>query len=222
MGSCVSNAHIVGAAIKVANIFAKVPLRGNFEAVADYTLNRVGACGLAWGAYSQKAASIATGCNRWGVPVVLGPIASKYRRLLLSEKEGTDWRVMDARSKELVDADDRCPEHMLTVVESKERALITIAKLCLRRNDTPQGRQVKLHNYIDFYKSYMGSLPDDLHHFVRTKTDLPLVYKKEAMKFLKEKGWAPKPFISNPTLIGTYKTKALTDYVTGAPCAENR
>ena len=159
IGSCVSNAHIVGAAIKVANIFAKVPLRGNFEAVADYILNRVGACGLAWGAYSQKATSIATGCNRWGIPVVLGPLAIKYKRLLVSDKEQTDWSVIDARTKERVEGDDHCPEQLLTVVESKERALIEMAKLCIRRNDTAQGRQVKLHNYIDFYKKYMGTLP---------------------------------------------------------------
>ena len=81
VGSCVANAHITGAAMKVANIFATLPLRGNYEVIADYILNRVGACGLAWGAYSQKAASIATGCNRLGIPVVLGPHSAKYRRL---------------------------------------------------------------------------------------------------------------------------------------------
>ena len=61
VGSCVSNPHIAGAAIKVANIFAKRNLRGNYEEIADYIHNRVGAVGLAWGAYSQKAASIASG-----------------------------------------------------------------------------------------------------------------------------------------------------------------
>ena len=56
VGSCVANSHIAGAAIKVANIFAKRPLRGNYEEIADYIHNRLGAVGLAWGAYSQKAA----------------------------------------------------------------------------------------------------------------------------------------------------------------------
>ncbi|RPJ62175.1 MAG: CO dehydrogenase/acetyl-CoA synthase complex subunit epsilon, partial [Dehalococcoidia bacterium] len=128
VGSCVSNAHISGAAIKIANIFATLPLRGNYEVIADYIMNRVGACGLAWGAYSQKAASIATGFNRLGVPVVLGPHSAKYRRLYLSRKEEDDWTVMDGRERKLVDTGEPSPEHLVTVVESKERAMITMAK----------------------------------------------------------------------------------------------
>ena len=60
VGSCVANSHITGAAIKIANIFAKRPLRANYEEIADYIYNRVGAVGLAWGAMSQKAAAIAS------------------------------------------------------------------------------------------------------------------------------------------------------------------
>jgi acetyl-CoA decarbonylase/synthase complex subunit alpha len=216
VGSCVSNAHIVGAAIKVANIFAKVPLRANFEAVADYILNRIGAVGLAWGAYSQKATSIATGCNRWGIPVILGPHGAKYRRLLLSDEQDPVWPVMDARLDSLTEAGERCPAHLITVVESKERALVEIARLCLRRNDTHQGRQVKLHNYINFAKEYLGALPDDLPAYVRKAADVPLIYKREVMEFLKARGWRPTAFISNPTLIGTYQTRASLDYVRGA------
>ncbi|MHA1527172.1 MAG: CO dehydrogenase/acetyl-CoA synthase complex subunit alpha, partial [Promethearchaeota archaeon] len=79
VGSCVSNPHITGAAIKVANIFARRPLRGNFEEIADYVLNRVGAVGVAWGAMSQKAASIASMANSVGVPAVVGPHSAEYR-----------------------------------------------------------------------------------------------------------------------------------------------
>jgi len=78
VGSCVSNPHIAGAAIKIASIFAKRNLRANYEEIADYVLNRVGAVGVAWGAITQKAASIASGFWRLGVPVVVGPHGSKY------------------------------------------------------------------------------------------------------------------------------------------------
>jgi len=214
VGSCVANSHITGAAIKIANIFAALPLRGNYEVVADYILNRVGAVGVAWGAYSQKAASIATGCNRLGIPVLLGPHSSKYRRLFLSKKGEDDWTVMDGRKAELVDTAEPSPEHLLYVTETKEKAMVAIARLCIRKNDTPQGRGLKLNHYISLYKRYMGGgLPDDLALFVRTDRDLPVVYKREAMMYLKEIGWKPKPVLTLPTLIGTYPSKVPLDAV---------
>jgi acetyl-CoA decarbonylase/synthase complex subunit alpha len=38
VGSCVANSHIAGAVIKIANIFAKRNLRGNYEEIADYII----------------------------------------------------------------------------------------------------------------------------------------------------------------------------------------
>gem|GEM_PF-29004 len=213
LGSCVANSHIIGAAIKVANIFAKLPLRANYEVIADYILNRVGAVGLAWGAYSQKAFAIATGCNRLGIPVVIGPHGAKYRRLYLSRKEEDDWRVMDGRTKELVDTKEPSPEHLITVVESKERGMVTMAKLCIRKNDTHEGRRVKLNHYISLYKQFMGTLPDDLEHFIRTDKDIPAVYKKGVMEYLKKVDWKEKPVLSLPTLIGTYESDIPLDAV---------
>ncbi len=214
IGSCVSNSHISGACIKIANIFAALPLRANYEVMADYVLNRVGACGVAWGAYSQKAASIGTGFNRLGVPVILGPHSSKYRRLYLSRKEEDDWRVMDARKREIVDTGEPSPEHLAYVCETKEKAMVMIPKLCIRKNDTPQGRSIKLNHYISLYKKYMGGgLPEDLHLFVRRDADIPLVYKKEVRAYLQEIGWQPKEPVGLPTLIGTYPTKVPLDAV---------
>jgi len=209
----VSNAHITGAAMKIANIFAALPLRGNYEVIADYVLNRVGACGLAWGAMSQKAASIATGCNRLGIPVVLGPHSSKYRRQYVSRKEEDDWTVMDGREKKLVDTEEPSPEHIAYVVESKERAIVTMAKLCIRKNDTPQGRQLKLTHYIALHKQYLGTLPDDLYLYVRKTSDIPIFFKKEVLAYLEKVGWKEKPVLSLPTLIGTYPSEVPLDAV---------
>ena len=214
IGSCVANSHISGAAIKIANIFAALPLRANYEVIADYVLNRVGACGVAWGAYSQKAASIATGFNRLGVPVILGPHSSKYRRLYLSRKEEDEWKVMDARKKQIVDTGEPSPEHLAYVCETKEKAMVMIPKLCIRKNDTPQGRGIKLNHYISLYKKYMGGgLPEDLPLYVRREPDIPLVYKKEVKAYLTESGWKPKEPVGLPTLIGTYPTKVPVDSV---------
>ncbi|MEM4196019.1 MAG: acetyl-CoA decarbonylase/synthase complex subunit alpha, partial [Methanothermobacter sp.] len=85
LGPCVGNSHAIGSAIKIASIFAKVSMKGNTAEIADYILNRIGVCVIGWGAMSQKAFAIVTGANRWGIPAVLGPHASKYRRLYLGE-----------------------------------------------------------------------------------------------------------------------------------------
>ena len=200
VGSCVSNPHIAGAAIKIASIFAKRNLRANYEEIADYIHNRVGAVGLAWGAMSQKAASIASGFWRLGVPVVVGPHGSKYRRMLLGRKDKPeDWEVFDARTGDKVQVGP-CPEHLFTSAESKEEAIVMLAKLCMRPNDQAKGRSMKLTHYIDLHKRYYGVMPDDIHLFIRNKMDIPLTMKDEIVKILEEKGWK-ETIIPDPTLL---------------------
>lgn len=200
VGSCVANGHIAGAAVKIASIFAKRNLRANYEEIADYILNRVGAVGLAWGAYSQKAAAIGSGFWRLGVPVIVGPHGSKYRRMLLGRKENEEeWYVYDARTGDKVYVGP-APEHLFTTAETKEEAIVMIAKLCMRPNDTTKGRAIKLSHYIDLYKRYYGVMPDDIHLFVRNKMDIPITMKDEILKILEENRWTEKR-IPDPTLL---------------------
>ncbi len=200
VGSCVSNPHIAGAAIKIASIFAKRKLRANYEEIADYILNRVGAVGLAWGAMSQKAASIASGFWRLGVPVIVGPHGSKYRRMLLGRKDNEeDWQVYDARTGDKVYGGP-APEHLFTTAETKEEAMVMIAKLCMRPNDTTKGRAIKLTHYIDLHRRLYGVMPDDIHLFVRHKADIPITMKTEILKILEGKGWKEMR-IPDPTLL---------------------
>ena len=200
VGSCVANAHIAGAAIKVASIFAKRNLRGNYEEIADYIHNRVGAVGLAWGAYSQKAASIASGFWSLGVPVLVGPHGSKYRRMLLGRADKKEnWEVYDARTGDKVNVGP-APEHLFQTVETKEEAMVAIAKLCIRPNDTWKGRSIKLSHYVDLYKRLYGTMPKDLHLFVRTMADVPMTMKDEFTKILEAKDWK-ETVIPDPTLL---------------------
>ena len=200
VGSCVANSHIAGAAIKIASIFAKRNLRANYEEIADYIHNRVGAVGLAWGAMSQKAASIAAGFWRLGIPVIVGPHGSKYRRMLLGRKDKEeDWYVYDARSGEKVYIGP-APEHLFIAVETKEEAMVTMAKLCIRPNDTTRGRSIKLAHYIDLHKRLYGVMPDDVHLYIRNTMDIPITMKDELLKILDETGWEEK-VIPDPTLL---------------------
>jgi acetyl-CoA decarbonylase/synthase complex subunit alpha len=200
VGSCVSNPHIAGAAIKIASIFAKRKLRANYEEIADYVLNRVGAVGVAWGAMSQKAASIASGFWRLGVPVIVGPHGSKYRRMLLGRKDiDEDWHVYNARTGEKVYVGP-APEHLFTTAETKEEAMVLIAKLCMRPNDTTKGRAIKLTHYADLHKRLYSVMPDDIHLYVRNKADIPITMKDEILKILEDRGWKEME-IPDPTIL---------------------
>ncbi|KKM68168.1 hypothetical protein LCGC14_1463560, partial [marine sediment metagenome] len=202
VGSCVANAWITGAAIKVANIFARRPLRGNFEEIADYILNRLGAVGVAWGAYSQKAASIASMANGLGIPAVIGPHGAEYRRMYLGRSDDEEsWKVYNARDGTEGHIVGPGPEHLLTPAESIEQAICLVAKLAIRAADNSKGRMIKLSHWIDLERKYKGvQFPNDLEKFVRVETDIPINMKTEIQEFLKEKGWEPKEIV-DPTLL---------------------
>jgi acetyl-CoA decarbonylase/synthase complex subunit alpha len=208
VGSCVSNAHITGAACKVANIFARRPLRGNFEEIADYIYNRVGACGMAWGAMSQKAASIASSVNALGIPVVVGPHSAEYRRMYLGRTDKEDvWKAFNARDGTRDHKITPAPEHLLTTAESIEQAIVLTAKLCIRPADNSKGRMIKLSHWIDLTRKYLGQdLPDDLEKYIRVEADIPINLKDDIMTYLKSKNWEPQEII-DPTIVERLATK---------------
>jgi len=149
---------------------------------------------------SQKAASIASGFWRLGVPVIVGPHGSKYRRMLLGRKDHEeDWYVYDARTGEKVFVGP-APEHLFYAAETKEEAMVMTAKLCMRPNDTTKGRSIKLTHYIDLSRRLYGVMPDDIHLFVRTPADIPITMKEEIIGILEEKGWKEN-VIPDPTLL---------------------
>ena len=158
--------------------------------------------GIAWGAMSQKAAAIAAGFWRLGIPVIAGPHGAKYRRMLLGRKDREeDWYVLDARSGERVYAGP-VPEHLFTVAETREEAMVLVPKLCMRPNDTVKGRSIKLNHYIDLHRKFFGGMPDDLPLLVRTKLDIPITMKDEVVRILAAQGWkeSERP-IPNPTML---------------------
>jgi acetyl-CoA decarbonylase/synthase alpha subunit (EC 1.2.99.2) len=205
VGSCVSNSHITGTAIKVAAIFAQRQVSGNYEEIADYITNRIGAVGVAWGAYSQKAIAIGSGCNRLGIPVIVGPHGSKYRRALIGKPYDEEkWKVYDARDGSEMPI-PASPEFLLTTAESIEELLPMLAKNCIRPSDNNMGRMIKLTHYMELSQKYLGHMPEDWYKFVRMETDLPLAKREELLKILEkdhgwEIDWKRKKILSGPTM----------------------
>ncbi len=160
----------------------------------------MGAVGISWGAMSQKAASIASGFWRLGIPVIVGPHGSKYRRMLLGRKDrDSDWEVYDARTGER-DYVGPSPEHLFYAAETKEEAMVMMAKLCMRPNDTTRGRAIKLNHYIDLHKRYYRRMPDDIHLYVRRLSDVPITMKDEIVRILDQKEWKERN-IPDPTIL---------------------
>lgn len=204
-GSCVSNAHITGAAIKIANIFARMGLRGNYKEIADYVLNRVGAVGVSWGAMSQKAVSIANGVQRLGIPVILGPRSALYGRAQMGRSDKPElWRTRNKRNPDEEYMIPPAPEHLVCYAESPEEMIVKAVKLCIRPADTSAGRQIKLSHYIDFYREYFHEkYPPDLYMYVRAEHDLPMKHRREVMEILeKDPRWEKNKYGGDqPTLL---------------------
>lgn len=84
--------------------------------------------------------------------------------------------------------------------ETKEEAMVLIAKLSMRPNDTTKGRAIKLTHYIDLHKRLYETMPDDINLFVRTAADMPVTMKDEIAGILEEKDWK-ESVIPDPTLL---------------------
>ncbi len=222
VGSCVANAHITGAAMKIANIFAKRNLRANFEEIADYTLNRVGAVGLVLGTMSQKAVAIGNGAIRLGIPVIWGPQGTKYRKELRGDVENPyeknseifnyarknlglldRWKIYNTVTGDVIDSEP-APLHLSYAAKTKEEIMMLIPKLTMRPSDATKGRNIKLSHYIGIYRKYSGkgkdAFPDDLDKFIRMERDIPMAMADEVKEFLKSKNWKPRKIV-DPTLV---------------------
>src|SRR3989338_3866352 len=197
LGSCVAASHLIGACIKIAQIMCHRKLEGNYEEIADYIINRVGAVVILWGGFTQKAFSSALGMARLGIPVIFGPKFKNYGLHLIG-REG-EWLVNDARLGDMVLAGP-VPQNLLCLAETAGDALSLAAKLCMRANDTSEGRKVKLKNYIELYKQNSGLMPEDISLFIRTHYDIPEGLEDEIRPILKTRNWQPA-FIPDPTIL---------------------
>lgn len=200
-GSCVSASHAVGAAIKIAAIFLQRRLAGNYTAIADYILNRLGVVGVLWGGITPKALASAAGANRLGIPVLFGPHGKRFGRTLeaAGSPDAGPFTVLDARTGRRVTT-GAAPAGLCVTAADKQEAVIEIARLCLRANDTAAGRQVKLRHYFELSSAVAGHLPPDIGAWLRSPYDVPPGWEDAAAAAMAAPDWRPSP-IPDPTLL---------------------
>ncbi|MBI5327137.1 MAG: hypothetical protein HZB80_02430 [Deltaproteobacteria bacterium] len=197
LGSCVSASHLIGACIKIAQIMCHRKPENNYKEIADYIINRVGAVVILWGAFTQKAFSSALGMARLGIPVIFGPMFKNYGIHLIGQDRL--WQVKDTRLGDIVPTGP-APQHLLCFAETIEQALPLAAKLCIRPNDTTEGRKIKLKNYIELCAGKKEPLPADINLFIRTYYDIPEGFEQEIRRHLEINEWRPA-FIPDPTIL---------------------
>ena len=128
-----------------------------------------------------------------------------------------DWMVIDAKNGNMQQIEP-APEAMLYIAETKEEAMLEMAKLCFRPSDNTQGRGIKLTHYCDISMKYFGKLPDDWHLFVRDVKDLPLSYQAQMMKELEEKhGWQIDWNRGTSSLLRSWTGLAATQWTCAPP-----
>jgi len=78
---------------------------------------------------------------------------------------------------------------MLYIAETKEEAMIEMAKLCFRPSDNSIGRSIKLTHYCDISMKYCGKLPDDWHIYVRDTKTFPSFIRSDDEGVGSKHGW---------------------------------
>lgn len=189
-GSCSAFAHVARAFIKYNHLIARLPLLGNFEEHADYTLGKMPMGVIIWGPATDLVYAAALGLARMGVAVVLGPHGWKFRHFMPGNVEDRSrWWAYDGFTGRKVETDP-APPHMIVPVETKEEALTMITRLVFRVNDFRDGRMSKMDSYWSFYERFFRSIPEDFHLYVRADAELPWSRKHKMVRILGEKyGW---------------------------------
>lgn len=186
MGACTTSTNISSGYFKFACVGEEIPMRANYMELADYILSTTNSVVIVWSACEELIYSAVEGYARMGIPVILGPSGSKNGRYLMSNMDSreTFWAIEKSTGDKI--CVEPAPEHLIAPVETKEQAVTTAAKLCIRPNDSREGRASRIDSYTSFMEKYFNKLPEDVNHFIREERDLPLTKKRKIIKLLKE------------------------------------
>lgn len=190
MGGCTTSTNVSSVYLEFACLGGEIPTRANFMELADYTLNTTNGAVIAWGVCEELVYPIIEGYARMGIPVVIGPRESRLGGYLMSNIDNKEnLRAVDRFTGERIWVEP-APEHLIVHVETKEEAVATAAKLCIRPNDSREGRASRIDSYTRLVEKHFNKLPEDVNYFIREEGDLPPTRKSRIIELLKERhGW---------------------------------
>jgi acetyl-CoA decarbonylase/synthase complex subunit alpha len=189
-GGC--SAQALGASApfyKLGYIAFRNPYKSALAQQADFVY-RFAAVVIMWGPATDIAYAVVAGHIRAGIPVIVGPYGSKFKRYLLGNKyDRSKWWMLHGNTGDKGETEPT-PEHMLIPVETVDEAIALVPKLSFTTQEMDVSRQNKFDLYLNAYKKRFGEWPDDWHLFVKKETEMPMTKKAKMLRLLEEEqGW---------------------------------
>ena len=174
---------------KLGYLAYRNPYKSTFVQEADF-IYRFATCVIVWGPATDVAYAVAGAHARAGIPVIVGPNGSKFKRYLLGNKYDRDkWWMIHGNSREKRECEP-IPEHLLIPIENIDEAIAIVPKLSFTFQEMEAARQNKFDLYLNAYKKRFGEWPDDWHLYVRRDVELPMTKKAKMLRLLEEEqGW---------------------------------
>ncbi len=189
-GGCTAISHVPSAVYRGALVGSAYTPKANWTQIADYLYARLPVVVIMWGAATEEMYAVASGLVRSGIPVVVGPSGSAFKRYFMGDKnDRSTWWMYDGVTGEKKEVEP-CPVHMLVPVETKEEAIVMSAKLLHRPLALRDPRLASLEAENEAYKEFFGEYSDDWHLYVRSEQELHVMRRAELLRKLeKEHGW---------------------------------
>ena len=189
-GSCSAICHAVPMYLMLRPS-GGIPLYGGIPPLGD-SISLGGAQSLIiWGGLPDRMYAVAAAWARLGSTVIVGPASSLgWNRYLVGNRhDRSKWWVRHGETGKIREVEP-VPEHLIVPVETKEEAIVMLARSVLTVKDYRESRATHLEVLIDYYGRFYDELPEDWPLFVRSDFELPPRYRRHMVNLLgQDHGW---------------------------------